>query len=128
MRTEKQSRLPQNIDDKRIMSKYVRSLDTDLENLFAVLHNRVEFGSGTSGDDGINISGQWLDITTNATPDTEDSFAHTIGSIPIGYIVVSRDKAGHIYDGSSSWTSSAIYLRSDVASVTAKIFLLKGSL
>ena len=52
-------------------------------------------------------------------------FTHTLGSTPIGYIVLSKDKAGHIYDGSTAWNSTTIYLRSDVATVAATVFLFK---
>lgn len=100
-------------------------IDTDIKNIILALQGRIRFGDGTTGDRGENVSGEFLTVTTNATPDTETSFSHTLGAVPVGYIVLSKDKAGVIYDGTTSWTSSAIYLRSNVASVTAKVFLLK---
>ena len=100
-------------------------VDADLIKLFLFTQGRVRFGSGTDGDRGENIQGEFQVITTHATPDTETAYAHTLGAVPIGYIVLNADKAGVIYSGGSAWTATNIYLRSDVASVTATVFLLK---
>ena len=118
----KQSNLSSRIP---INDAYKISLDNDLKNLFLAMQGRIRFGVGGDGDRGENVSGEFQVITTNGTPDTEDGFTHSLGSIPVGYIVLKKDKAGHIYEGTSSWTSTTIYLRSDVASVTATIFLIK---
>jgi len=104
---------------------YVKVLDDDVLSLSLFTQGRVRFGGGGDGKRGENISGEFQVITTNASADTEDAFAHTLGSVPIGYIVLSRDKGGVIYDGSTSWTSTNIYLRSNVTSVATTIFLLK---
>lgn len=107
---------------------YERDIDKDLNNLFLFTQGRVRFGNGTSGNDGENVSGQFLRITTNAVINTEDTFSHTIGAIPIGYIVLWQDKAGSIYQGpttGTAWTNSNIYLKCSVASVSCLLFLLK---
>lgn len=106
----------------------IRQVDADFDSLFTCLQGRVRFGPGTSGNDGENVYGQWLTVTTSATPDAENTFAHTCGSIPIGYLVVWQDKAGSIYQSPTNgtdWTSQNIYLKCNVASVTFKLFLLK---
>ena len=58
---------------------------------------------------------------------TEDTFSHSCGVTPIGYIIVSQDKAGSLFPGHDrvAWTASNIYLKCSVASVTFKLFLLK---
>ena len=109
----------------KTVSSQIRRLDQDMQQLFLMSQGRVRFGTGTSTDRGENIHGEFLDIATNATPDTEDAFSHTLGSVPIGYIVIGRDKGAVIYDGTTAWTATDIYLRSNVATVAAKIFLLK---
>ena len=106
----------------------IRRVDDDFKSIFTCLQGRVRFGPGTTGNDGENIAGQWITITTNAIANTETTFAHTMGSVPIGYNVMWKDKAGDIYQGpttGTAWTSSAISLKCSVASVTAKLFLLK---
>ena len=112
-------------DDGRSDTK---EIDKDLITIFNCLSGSVRFGAGNTGKDGENIFGQWLTITTNATPDTEDTFTHTCGCTPVGYIVVWQDKAGSIYQGPTTgtdWTNTTISLKCSVASVTAKLFLLK---
>ena len=106
----------------------VIEIDRDLGNIINCLQGRVRFGPGTSGNDGENMAGQWLTITTNAVANTEDTFTHTCGSIPVGYLIVWQDKAGSLYQSPTNgtdWTSSSIYLKCSVASVTFKLFLIK---
>lgn len=103
-------------------------IDRDLKKIVDCLQGRVRFGAGTTGNDGENISGQWLTIVTNGTGNTESTFTHSIGSIPIGYIVIWQDKSASIYQGPTTgtvWTSTTISLKASVATVTAKLFLLK---
>lgn len=103
-------------------------VDSDLDTLFSCLQGRVRFGPGTSGYDGENVFGQWITITTNAVANTEDTFTHTCGTIPVGYLVVWQDKAGSLYQSptvGTDWTTTSIYLKCSVASVTFKLFLLK---
>lgn len=107
---------------------YINDLDSDVSNLQLFTQGRVSFGTGVDGERGHNISGEFQQFTSSATPDAENTIAHTVGSIPIGYIVMHQDKAGSLYQGpttGTSWTSSNVYLKCDVASVTFNIFLIK---
>lgn len=101
--------------------------DTDFNQVINCLNGRIRFGPGTSGNNGENIAGQFLTITTNGTPDTESTFTHTVGSIPIGYIIIGQSKAGVLYQLSTTgtaWTASTISLKCTVASVVFNLFLL----
>lgn len=101
--------------------------DTDFNQVISCLNGRVRFGPGVSGNSGENIAGQFLTITTSATPNAESTFTHTMGAIPVGYIIIGQDKAGSLYQLSSTgtaWTSSSISLKCSVASITFKLFLL----
>lgn len=105
-----------------------RAVNVDLTTLFQCLQGRTRFGPGVSGRDGENIAGQWLQVTTNGTPNTESSFTHSIGATPIGYIPIWQDKAGSLYQGpttGTAWTTTSISLKCSVASVTFLLFLLK---
>lgn len=102
--------------------------DTDFNQIINCLNGRVRFGPGTSGNNGENMAGQFLTITTNGTANTESTFTHTMGSVPVGYLVLGQDKAGSLYQLSSTgtkWTSSAISLKCSVSSVVFNLFLLK---
>ena len=111
-------------DDK----KYKSDLDKDVKTLTFAMQGRVRFGDGADGSNGENISGQFQDITSHASANTEFTVAHTLGAIPVGFIVLYQDKAGSLYQApatGTAWSKTAIYLKSDVSSLSAKIFLLK---
>lgn len=101
--------------------------DTDFNQVVNCLNGRVRFGPGTSGNDGENIQGQFLQIITDAVANTETTFTHTMGAIPVGYLILWQDKAGSLYQGpttGTAWTKTSISLKCSVASVTFKLFLL----
>ena len=112
-------------EERLDVGKHIIDVNRDLANIILALTGRVRFGRGTDGDRGENIHGEFQQIVTNATPDTEDATAHTLGSVPVGFLVLHTNKAGVIYKGTTTWTATNIYLRSNVASVTALLFLLK---
>lgn len=108
--------------------RYLRDLDDDIKNVGLVLQGRISFGDGADGNRGENVSGEFQQFTSHGTPDTEFSVAHTIGSIPKGAIIMWQDKAGSLYQGpttGTNWTSSSVYFKCDVASVTFNVFLIK---
>ena len=70
-----------------------------------------------------NVDCQLVTLTTSATPDAENTTAHGLGKVPTGFIVYSQDKAGSLYDGSTSNTATNLYTKCDVASVTFKIIV-----
>ena len=114
-------------DESRDLSTNIRNYDTDFNTVFNCLQGRVRFGSGNTGSTGENISGTWLTITTNAIANTESTFTHNMGAVPVAYMVMGQDKAGNLYQLSSTgtaWTTSTISLKCSVASVTFKLFLL----
>lgn len=106
----------------------IKNYDTDFNTVITCLQGRVRFGPGTSGNRGENIQGQFLQITTNGTKDTESTFTHTLGSIPIGYIVLWQNIAGSIYQGpttGTAWTNTTLSLKGSANSITALLFLLQ---
>lgn len=115
--------------DKKDPTNWAREIDNDLGIIFLALQGRIRFGanSGTVNK-GENILGQFVTYTTNATPNTEDTVPHKLGSIPVGYIVVSKSKAGDIYQKATTgtaWTNQNLYLKCTVASVSVTLFLLQ---
>jgi hypothetical protein len=105
--------------------EYLLGIDNDLIQLFTWSKGRVRFGDIVNGSRGENISGNWLTFTSSATPNAENTITHKVGAIPIGYLVVQQDKAGSLYNGTTVWSDTKLYLKCSVASVTFKIFLLK---
>lgn len=77
--------------------------------------------AGLRFDDNFSISK--VSVTSDATPNTEFTVAHTLKRTPIGYFVIRKDKAGDVYDGSTAFDASNIYLKSSVASVTMTLYI-----
>lgn len=124
MRISKKSNLTFGRQDEK---NYARDVDTDLRNIFN-FSTRIRFGDGATGTNGENISGQFVQFTSDGTGNTEFNVAHTIGSIPVGYLILWQDKAGSLYQGPSTgtaWTSAQVSLKCSVANVTFLIFLVK---
>jgi hypothetical protein len=116
------------ITELNTLNNVLSIIDEDLRNLFLLSQSRIRFGDFTSGSFGENLSGQFKSFTSHASPDTEFSVAHTLGVVPVGQIILYQDKVGSLYQGpttGTNWTSSAVYYKCDVASVSFAVFLLK---
>lgn len=101
----------------------IRKFDRDLLKILADLMTNLSnlFDRGLSFSE--NMDNEELSVVTHATPDTEIAYTHTLGRIPSGFFVVNADKAGVIYAGTTAWTNTQIYLRSNVATVTARVIV-----
>ncbi len=83
----------------------------------------ISLGDASDGTLAGVLNGRYQTYTTNATPDTEDTVAHGLGRVPVGFIVVNRDKAGIVYDSGGTWTTTNILLKCNVASMTTTILV-----
>lgn len=70
-----------------------------------------------------NVDSVYVEFTSNAAPNTQDTVAHTLGKVPTGFLVVNKDKAGDVYAGGTTWTKNNLYLKTSVASVALKILV-----
>lgn len=111
--------------DKSKPEDWARDVNSDLDTVFLCLSGRIRFGANDNViNKGENILGQFVTYTTNATPDTQDTVPHNLASIPVGYIVVNRNKNGGVYTSAAA-TSSNLFLKCSVASTTVTLFLLQ---
>lgn len=101
----------------------VREFAKDLLTLLSDQHLSLDalLGKGLIPAD--NFDWQKITFTSNATPDTEDTVAHTLKRIPEGFIVINKDKAADVYDSGTPWTEDEIYLKTDVASAALTIYV-----
>ena len=88
----------------------------DVSNLLDAILNR-----GITFDD--NVDCRRVTATTHATPGTEFSVTHTLGKVPVGYIVCGQDGAGSVYDGPTENTATTLYLKSDAASKNFRLII-----
>lgn len=87
-----------------------------LNDLVSNLANLFDRGIGfTDNMDCVSIN-----FTSNVTPGTEDAIAHTLGRVPVGFIVTSMDQAAIVYRGATSFSATTIYLRTNTASVAVQ--------
>mgnify|MGYP001559550796 CR=1 FL=1 len=64
-----------------------------------------------------NLDAVYIVFTSNGTANTEDTIAHKLGRTPISYIPTRQDKSATLYDGTTTFTSTNIYLKSSAATV-----------
>lgn len=111
------------------LDDYILDVDADLTTIGQVLSGRIRFGDAGSGSNGDNIAGQFVQFTTSGTPDAENIIPHTMGIVPVGYLVLWQSASGSLYQGptggTTDWDEDNVYLKCSVASVTFKLFLLK---
>lgn len=113
---------PPRLADMPDVPKHVRDR---LFYLMHVLTRRVTYGASfdnTSADQNID---HWK--ASGATPgvaNTEFAVNHGLGRIPLGFQIVSVDKAAHLYKSTTAWTTTQIFLKCDVATVNYAIFIV----
>lgn len=66
---------------------------------------------------------QFVDITTPLTPDDEFSIEHGFGTPALGFIVISTDKAGSVYNSGTVWDDNKIYLRASAATMALRVLV-----
>ncbi len=93
----------------------LHALDQDLRQIEAILDRGILFAD--------NVDSVEVSFTSNASPNTEDTTAHGLGKIPIGYWVIRRDKAGILYDSGTDFDATNIYTKCDVASTAFTIIV-----
>jgi hypothetical protein len=68
----------------------------------------------------------WVTVayTSNASANTEDTVTHNLGRIPIGYLVIDRDKAGMVYSSNKgAWTTTTMRLKCDVGTTATTLLV-----
>lgn len=90
-------------------------LNDVMGNLAAIFDRGVNFES--------NIDAVSVSFTSNLVPDTQDTITHTLGRVPIGFIVTSLDRAATVYASGTAFTSTQIFLRTNVASAAVRLIV-----
>lgn len=102
-------------DIRRFDQDFLNTMNEVMRNLDSILNRAIRFQD--------NVDCRLVTFTSSNTPDAENTVAHTLRKVPTGYLVYSRNKAGTVYDGTTAWDSSLIYLKCNVASVAVKIIV-----
>jgi len=91
------------------------------QDIASVINGNLTFGTPAMGTD--NISGVWFTGVTPSTPGVEFIIAHNLGRVPNGFLIFSIDQAGIVYKGTTTWDTSKIFLKCNVASANVVIFI-----
>ena len=111
--------------DGKITSASILSVNSFLEDTAKRVSGHLSFGDGTVYSRSGNIDGQWVELKTPTVADTEITVYHSLGRVPIGYLVLAQNKAGSLYTSQyASWSTSATAFKCNVASVLFTIILL----
>ena len=111
------------------LKNFISALINDWQRLTYVINSHITFGNPTVNivtqpQGKGNIDGAWASVLTPNTANTEFSFAHNLNRVPVGFIVVSIDQAGIVYNSTTTWTTTSIYLKCNVASANIVIFII----
>ena len=104
---------------KFLMSQFMR----DLLQMAFVLTFLDSDGGVTGGRKAYNFDAVWVAYVSNGTANTEDTVAHNLGRIPVGFFTGMPDKAAVVYDSGTTWTTSNLFLKADAVTVTVNLLV-----
>ncbi len=100
-------------------SEFDRAISEELLSAWHELSDLLNGGLTFSN----NVNCQIKTVTDTGAANVEFTVAHTLKKAPTGYIVVKADKACSVYDGATTWTTTAIYLKCDIANCNIKLII-----
>jgi len=107
--------------DSKDFGKFVQMLQKVWRNLTTVINGNLGFGDGTHFD---NISGTWANVVAPVAPNTDFTITHNLNRIPVGYLIMQKDRACDVYTGSVAATKTQLTLRATVASAVLRLFII----
>jgi len=113
------------VDERKDFRDMLHALDNDVEKLYQLTQGRIRFGTGSDGTKGENIAGEFQVVADTGTANVEFSITHTLGAVPVGYILLKNSVSGSVYNGASAWTDTTIYLKHSGANANITVFILK---
>lgn len=108
----------------RALEQQMVEMETYL-NKIALNLIRIRFGSGTDGDRGENMDGEWQVVGDTGAANVEFTVTHGVGAVPIGFLVMKIDKGGVIYDSGTAWTATSLFLKCSAANAAVSLFVVK---
>jgi hypothetical protein len=103
------------------LKTFVTMLRSVYQHLTDVVNGKLGFGDGTNHD---NIDGSWINVVAPVAPNTDFVVNHNLTRLPVGYLVMSKDRACDVYTGSVGATKTQLTLRATVASAVLRLFVV----
>lgn len=71
-----------------------------------------------------NLENGFITIADTGGADSEITVSHTLKRIPVGFLVINKDKYCDVRTSGTAWTTTDIYIKCSVANCNIKLFLL----
>ena len=95
----------------------------ELRNHARILAGNISFGLSNT-DPAKNVAGYHAqNVTTPASANTEFTITHNLGYIPQRFWVTNINANATIYQSTTPWTATAIYLKCSGSSTTVSLFI-----
>ena len=92
-----------------------RVIDDHMKKIREILNKGLLFAD--------NFDAYIATVLTDATQGVETAITHGLKRTPTGFLVFEKDKAAHVYTGSTAKNATTYYIRSDIASVTVTLMI-----
>src|SRR6266478_5094769 len=102
---------------KKSLGSFVDMIRAVYQNLTQAFNGQIGFGDGTNLD---NINGSWINVVAPVGANTDFTVNHNLGRLPVGYLVMQKDRACDVYTGSVAATATQLTLRATVASAVLR--------
>jgi len=102
------------------LNSFAQMLRRLYEALARTINGQLSFGNLSNLD---NISGYWFSGTSPVGADTDFTITHSLGRVPMGYLVFSKAASCDVYTGSVVATSVTLTLRCTQSAIALVIFV-----
>ena len=100
-------------------SDFDKTLEQELLSFANELSNVIN--GGIRIDENLNAS--IVTIADTGSANAENTLAHGLKRVPIGFLVINTNKAVSAYDSGTAWTATNIYLKFNTANCTVKVLI-----
>lgn len=101
----------------------IRKYDEDLAKMIQALVGNLSRMFDGSISVSENLDSEIVSVTSDPIADTQFAVAHTLKRVPVGYVIVSRDQGGIVYDSGTAFTATQIFLKCTTTSTVLKVLI-----
>lgn len=100
-------------------TEFDKALEQELLSAWTELSTLLNGGLGFVD----NFNSAKVTVADTGTANTEFTIAHGLKRIPIGYLVITIDKAGIVYASGTAWTAVNMYLKCSAANCNITVII-----
>lgn len=107
------------IKTARPENEFDKSLEQELLSAWRELSNAIN--NGLRLED--NLDGSIITISDTGAANSENTLAHNLKRVPIGFLMINTDRGTTVYDSGTAWTTTNIYIKFGTANCAVKIIV-----